>query len=179
MLMRVVRCTFGIMVLKAGPQDLPADAVLTYISIALYVALNVVTFYGPSVSVLAGVLETFAATAILGVFTHTLLRLKAWPERFNQTFSALLLTGVVFTALAIGPMLHLAPYLTNGERPPLLLVLGPIAILIWRIAVMAHVFRHALEIGIGRAVGVVLIFDLVRWMLLMMLALIGISGGVF
>ncbi len=88
-----------------------------------------------------------------------------------------MLTGAVSTLITAGPVLKLMPYLTNEKPPPLLLVLALFAVLIWRLAVMAHIFRHALEVGIGRAIGVVILFDLVRFLLLrMLLAMVGFSG---
>src|SRR5699024_3487117 len=144
---------------------------------ALYILVNMIFLAVSAASVLAGMLETLVALVALGVFAHVLLALRHWPERFNQTFSALLLVGAVFTLIAAGPMLKLVPYLANGHQPPPLLVLGPLAIVVWRVAVMAHIFRHALEIRIGQAVGVVVLFELVRGLLLLMLlGLLGVSG---
>lgn len=175
--LRVLRNTVGLMLLREGPQELPADAVVTYVGVALYIAVNMAFLSGPAALAFAGVLESVAAVIILGVFAHLMLRLRHWPERFNQTFSALLLTGAVSTLITAGPVLKLMPYLTNEKPPPLLLVLALFAVLIWRLAVMAHIFRHALEVGIGRAIGVVILFDLVRFLLLrMLLAMVGFSG---
>ena len=178
MLMDTLRATAGILVLRAGPQDLPASPALTVGAVVLYLAVNLLTLDLPGAPLLAGFLQSVVACAALAAYTHALLKLKAWPERFGQTYSALLLTGSVFTLVALRSMAEIVPYMHGKQNPPALLTLGVAALLFWRLAVVSHIYRHALEISIWRALGVVLLYDFLFLLVMSAMATMGLLGHV-
>lgn len=176
MFMETLRATVGILLLRAGPQDLPASPALTLGAVLLYLAVNLFTLDMPGAPFFAGFVQSAVACAVLAAYTHALLKLKRWPERFGQTYSGLLLTGTVFTLVALRPMMAVAPYMNGKQTPPVLLTLGITAILFWRLAVVAHIYRNALEISIWRALGVVVLYDFIFLMVMSALASAGLLG---
>lgn len=176
MLKETLRATVGMLLLRAGPQDLPASSALTLGAVILYLAINLFLLDVPGAPFFAGFIQSVVACAVLAAYTHALLKLKHWPERFGQTYSGLLLTGSVFTLVALRPMAEIAPYMNGKHTPPALLTLGITAILFWRLAVVAHVYRNALEISIWRALGVVVLYDFIFLLVMSGLASVGLLG---
>lgn len=176
MLMDTLRATAGLLVLRAGPQDLPASPSVTWGAVLAYLSINLVSLAMPGSPFFAGLVQSAVACAVLAAFTHGLLKLRQWPERFGQTYSALLLTGTVFTLVALRPMAEIAPYMSGKATPPLLLTLGVAAILFWRLAVVTHIYRNALEVGIWRSLGVVVLYDFIFLMVMSALASLGLLG---
>lgn len=121
--------------LRAKPQDLPASGRLMGAALAAYflagwmIALTQQPA-GPAV------LAALADSAVLALLTHTVLLLRKHPERLAQTLSALAGTGAVIQLIAW----------------PLLATPALLALLVWNLAINAHILRHALEVRLGPAI---------------------------
>lgn len=126
---------FNLCLLRAKPQDLPASALLTGTTLAAYFLTGLLISLGRQSPGLA-LLAALADSAVLALLTHTVLLLRKHPERLAQTLSALAGTGAV-TQLIAWPLL----------ATPALLVL-----LVWSLAINAHILRHALEVRLGPAI---------------------------
>lgn len=142
----------GIIVLRLGPQDLPAGASALVLSVVLYIAvtglslsLGETTGNGALVIVLAVVLPL--------VLVRIVLALRGRPARWLQTVTALFGTSALLSALAL-PLSALAG---NGD-PAVIPALASLALFAWSFAVDAHIWRHALDVAFvtGLAVAVVL-----------------------
>jgi hypothetical protein len=148
--------TVRILLFRAGPQDFPHApqfvAALPLAAIAAYFVLFAVVLpAGPSL--VLGALSV----AALALVTHSLLSARRVVNRFQQTYHALLATGLVLTLASIPPMAALAPALKQIAANPELLqkpgaVEAPAAaslllnlLNIWNFAVYAHIFRHAAD----------------------------------
>ena len=148
--------TVRILLFRAGPQDFPHApqfvAALPLAAIAAYFVLFAVVL--PAVpSLVLGALSI----AALALVTHSLLSARRVVNRFQQTYHALLATGVVLTLASIPPMAALAPALKQiAANPDLLQQPGAVeapalaslllnVLNIWNFAVYAHIFRHAAE----------------------------------
>lgn len=140
---------FAIMLLRAGPQHLPYSVSLCVILIAIYVASGVL--------VLSTSLETGHALAnmmldavLLAAFSYICLALLNYKARFVQMVSALAGIGVVYHLLAwpLFVQINDAQADEQGVRTFALLMLMLIS---WQVLVFAHVFRHTLQMSMGRA----------------------------
>ena len=156
LLQQAAAVTLRILLFRAGPQDfphvpqlvvpLPLAAVAAY-----FVLFAVVLPAGPSL--VLGVLSV----AALALVTHSLLSARKVVNRFQQTYHALITTGLVLTIASIPPMAALAPALKQiAANPDLLQQPGSVEspalaslllnlLNIWNFAVYAHIFRHAAE----------------------------------
>jgi hypothetical protein len=144
-----------ICVLRAGPQDLPASYVLLGIATAAYMlagVLALISAYGPAVTFSQAILDG----ALLGGYTWGLLRLKGRAERFVQTFTALTGTGALLGFVAL-PFVQGAFDAGAGSGS---VGIALLVLFFWSIAVIGHVYRHALDLrgiaaGVAAAMGYV------------------------
>lgn len=185
---QVVRIIMGILLLRNGPQDLPARRELLYLAIAAYAAITVINQVVLGTPPLLALMPAAASVLLLAAFAATVLRMGGHPERFLQTFMALLFAGAVIGALEIAPTMAFKPYLQQiagllNEQAdaeairkaleqislPALPVLVLSALFVWRIVMMAHVFRHALETRLANAFSIALLYPAVLFLVIILL----------
>lgn len=143
-LQHIVRLVLDICLLRRGPQDLPASASLLAAAVLASAAVGYPTMRAlpaatatPGLDTGFGVIATFA-------FTYALLHAHGLGNRFVQTASALYATDVVVTGIAL-------VLLTLGSADTPVTALGLIGLILWNIAIIAHIFRHALDTVIALA----------------------------
>lgn len=145
------RAFFNICLLKKGPQDLPLSRELLALCLLLYTAVNILlalTTTTPARAIASGVLET----ALVSVLTIIILRLSRHPGRWVQTLIALTGTGCILGIMAL-PLFAGSLLFDSGELLQALLVILYLILIIWSLAIMGHILRHALDTTMG--VGVV------------------------
>ncbi|QKK03725.1 MAG: hypothetical protein HND55_14265 [Pseudomonadota bacterium] len=141
----------GIVLLRLGPQDLPAGWLPTGLSVLLYLAALALSMHW------AGQPERPATFLLLAVvlpigLARIVLALRRRPERTEQTLTALFGTAAILSLAAL-------PLSASDARPPTApLVLLSLFLFFWSFAVDAHIWRHALEVRFvtGLTVAVVL-----------------------
>jgi hypothetical protein len=163
-----------ICLLRRGPQDLPHSTALLAQVAALCVAIQLAVAFArdaPVGAVLAGALLWLVFT--LGVLQF-MLSLRGLRNRFVQAGTALLACALVFTLLSLPVALLVGtPPTTPEQLTPLQLLLGVVSLplLIWKVMVDAHVFRHSLDIPFFAGIVIALL-----WIVAAMV-LSGISGA--
>lgn len=148
-----------ILLFRAGPQDLPYSTELTRLLLPLAVAANYCVF----ALVLPVPMAVVMALMMIGgmaLATRSLLRARQMPERYNQTFNALLATGAVLTFALLPPFSAVAPKLLTALQDPKVLenpealdmpqgaVLLMNALNFWNLAVTSSIFRHAMNVNL-------------------------------
>ncbi|MFP5348809.1 MAG: hypothetical protein ACLGHO_03075 [Gammaproteobacteria bacterium] len=137
-----------LLVLRANPQDLPADARVLAIALAAHVIADVLAL----LDTMALAPALFAAaldTVLLVALAHTALLLRGFGARALQTIAALAGTGALLS------LLHwLLSSALLFDSP---LVLG-LPFLGWFLAVYAHILREALSISYAAALGASLVY---------------------
>lgn len=185
MLSQVVNVTLRMMIFRAGPQDLPFAPAMTRVLIVVAVLANA-ALASITLSPGLGLLSAIGAIFGLSVATRSLLRLRKLDNRYQQTFHALLTTGIAFAVLMYVPMSQLMPQIMKIAQNPALMEKGPNAVdlpgfavlsfdllVIWNFMVTAHIYRHAA--GLRLAAGM-LVAILVSVSLLMF---VGMTTSVF
>lgn len=150
---------FDICLLRKGPEDVPASSVLLKLSLITYGCSGLLVML-VSMQPAVAFLQTAMDIILLTGLTYGILTLQGYGPRFVQTLTALLGVGTLLGLVA----LPLVVWIDNGtvagegiELPSLLfwLLLG------WSIAVMAHIFQHALSttrwVGMAYALAYLLI----------------------
>jgi FtsH-binding integral membrane protein len=179
------RATLRILAFRAGPQDFPFDARLQTPLIALAMLANALIFSQvlPLATSLAMALAMVGATALV---TRSILRTRKAPERFQQTFHALLATGATLTLLLYPLFVQVAPVLRELAAHPEQLETGtPIALPaplvwasnllnFWNFAVTAHIFRHAANVKLWLSFAIAL---LLAFVVLFLVAFAGTFAG--
>lgn len=143
MLVALLRPFTAICCFRKGPQDLPASPELLSLCLLGYgfsSFLLAVTSQEPDIAIATALIDTL----LLALLCYVLLLLRRLPGRWLQATTALSGIGIIFSLAAV-PMSF---WLANIERDNALLLpvfLIVILLLVWNIAVMAHIMRHALS----------------------------------
>lgn len=163
-----------ICLLRRGPQDLPYSVSLLLGVAAACVALQLGVAIVRSVplgGVLAGALLWLMFT--LGAL-NIVLTLRGLRNRFVQAATALLGCALAFTLLSLPIALLVGEPPASGDKMTALqLLLGVVSLplLIWKVVVDAHVFRHSFDIPFISGVVIALL-----WIIAAM-ALASVSGA--
>ncbi len=140
----------AIALLRGGPQDLPFDPRLLTRLLIPWAGLQLFAQYA-LFDGQGGPLQLIVALAFLLLPIHALLRLRARGERFVQTAIAFVGSSLLFGGAVLLVMLGADPAPTAGEPAPppstlqALLGLAWLLLTAWKLAVDAHIWRHALE----------------------------------
>ncbi|MBV8975314.1 MAG: hypothetical protein JOY74_09335 [Sinobacteraceae bacterium] len=159
-----IRLYTQIALLRRGPQDLPASGLLLALTVAGYLAVNLLVS-----SVLPPGEHWLEALLVATLFTLLwyilLLRLAGRPERTLQTTSAVFGFQAVLT-----PLVHCSAWLVRrfSEDSPLQLpvMCGLLLLFAWVIAANSHIVKAALEWSATSSVALVILQTLAGWLLL-------------
>ncbi len=145
---RVLQSLIGICLFRATPQDIDHSVRLLVVLAALSVLVDVVvlnTLAAFEASEINALIQAALALAVV----YGLLSIRGLSNRFVQTASALFGTSILFSLAAL-PTIHA---LLEPTPPSWALTLW-LAVVIWSIAVLTHILRHAMNVS--RPIAVVL-----------------------
>lgn len=152
----LVKAFLDIALFRRGPQDLPPSSLLLLLALAFHLfgstALSV-TEYSPWQALLAGIVDTVVLVLLAG----TLLISYGKKERLTQTLTALAGTGGLISLAAI-PLVSLLAYLKTQDLATDVPILFLLLLIIWSIAIVGNILRHALSVGPGLGTGLSLVF---------------------
>ncbi len=132
---------------QAKPQDLPASRALAGITglIAIITSLR-------SLEQAAFALTTATMQVLLmGLIVHVALRFRGYPERWNQTISALYGATALINLVAM-PIVGWMERVKESPEAVIWPALLGLGMTVWFVAIMAHVLRHALDLTVGAGV---------------------------
>lgn len=174
---QTLRSTLDILLLRSGPQDMPSSWALLQGLTAAFLIINALTL-ATNLPPVDAVVNAAVVTALLALFTHALLRRRQLQLRFAQTFTAIMATGAVLSLVGIWPILGLQPFFEalralppnptpeQLPQPPLLPALGYLVIGSWQLVAVGQVYRHALDVTLGRGMMLAMVYQLVLLLLL-------------
>ncbi|HVT36992.1 MAG TPA: hypothetical protein VHE37_15485 [Nevskiaceae bacterium] len=183
MFAQIYGVTLRLLLLRAGPQDLPYAPELTPALLALATALAYATF----ALVTPGAPAVFAAAAsCAGVWllARELLKARKLSNRFAQTLHGLLLVAIALGLVTLWPFSKIAPLLVAAasdsgvlEHPerldlPQLPMLALNLLAFWKLAANAHVLRNAIDSGFGAGLLLALLLEFVQLSMMMFGALL-------
>jgi hypothetical protein len=137
--------------LRAGPQDLPHSPLLLVVSFALQLGANVLALadrLAPGPALLAAGAYTLTLVALV----HTTLLLRDRGQRAVQTLAAVNLVDALIGAAGWAAGAVLGALLPAGVIE--------VPFLVWFIAVLGHVLRHALDVRYGLGLGLAVLYFL-------------------
>lgn len=139
----LVRAFYEICLFRKRPQDLPASPVLFWMVLCLYAVISGLLSY-PSQTAPAALATGLIEALMLMLITWLFLYLRSVPERWLQTCTALAGTGVIFSAVAL-PLFYATVLVEVSAALESFISLQVIILVVWNIAVMAYILRHALS----------------------------------
>ena len=145
-MLQLSRIFWGICRLKSGPQELPTGR---YLLISAVLAAIIVDSFASSILIPEltnfEIINTVVIyNVVLLASVYFLLKLVGYAERGIQTLTAIAGSGLLIS-LVLLPALLMLNASTEEVKPFAFLILIDN---IWRIAVNAHIFRHALSISL-------------------------------
>jgi hypothetical protein len=152
-----------IVVLRLGPQDLPAGNRVVLACLGLYALVTGVSLADSGRDIHPLVLLTIAMGVPLAM-SWIVLNWRGLAARFEQTVSAL------FGSSAVLSILTLPLNLVSGDQPPTLLAFVLLVVFFWSFAVDAHIWRHALNVAYSTGLAVAAIFFGITLIVLNLLA---------
>jgi hypothetical protein len=87
---------------------------------------------------------------VLFAFSYVCLSLLGFRARFVQTVSALAGIGIAYHLLA-WPLFIQLHGVTSGQQGVTIAALLMLLLISWQVLVFAHVFRHAMQLSMARA----------------------------
>jgi hypothetical protein len=148
--MALLSTVIAILLLKAGPQHVPASRSLPVVSVLLYTVTGLLILM-PELDAGTALGNMLLDITVLVSFCYFALSMLRLTTRFAQTITAMTLTGCVFHLLAWPVLAHI----NSAQAPSHVATIESLlmlAMLAWQVLVNAHIFRYALEIQMGRAV---------------------------
>jgi hypothetical protein len=139
----------SILLLKAGPQHLPYSLSLFATLTLLYLASGVLVLT-TSVSIGQAAANMMLDVAVLYSFSYFCLSLLKYKARFVQMVSALAGIGIAYHLLA-WPLFVQIHNMQPEEQGAKIAALLMLLLVSWQVLVFAHVFRHAMQMSMMRA----------------------------
>jgi|SRR5699024_328458 len=151
--MPYVRLILDLLLLRRGPQDMPAGTTFLYGAAIAYCSAEFIRSFMVGMAGHA-VLHALIVTLALAVYVWLLLNWRGHVNRVPQTLSAMYCANAAIVVLLMGPTPQIAEFIAavaqagpDGQLPdpPLFATLVFLVIGCWGIAVSAHIYRHALQ----------------------------------
>lgn len=128
---------------EKGPQDLPRSQTFLLLVMAAYICVSPIIPHAFGMPLSTAIIKTWVEIGITFFLTASLLYVTGYYARTLQTLTAILGVDVFFHFVAM-PLFILEFYLKSMSVDIGIIQLLAIGLVIWNIAVYAHVLRHAL-----------------------------------
>ena len=162
-----IRLYAQIALLRRGPQDLPASPLLLVLTVAAFLAVNlVVSSLLPPENRWPEILLVVTLFTLL--WYVLLLRLAGRPERTLQTTAAVFGFQTVLAPLAIGCS-WLSRRFTPDSPWQVPIVCAVLLLFAWMIAANSYIVRAAIEWSATSSVVLVILQTVAEWLLLLAL----------
>ncbi len=151
----VLKLFAQILLLRRGPQDLPASGLLLALTVAAYVVVNclVSSVFPPALDWPALLLVD---VGFLLLWNALLLRLVGRPERTVQTATAVFGYQLLLAPLLV-VLLWLAPRVHGDPAWEGLVEAATLVLLVWLVAANSRIVSAALEWSMGASVALVIV----------------------
>lgn len=153
-----------LVLLKQGPQDFPLEKFPGLLLTLLFLIASTLSNGQP------GAYQEALGVSIVAVLVNAsllwlLLSWKQFSNRFMQSFTAMIGSGLFFT-LSLMPVSHQVTQLqASGQQPSSFIALVFMLFLGWSLSVDAHILRHALSIGRPLSLGLAVLIYLLLVMI--------------
>lgn len=151
--MPLFKLFLDIALFKKGPQHVPASGMLLALTLATYLAVGLILL-GLETSWIDALLQVGMEVVLLLGFTWATLAGVKLTARFLQTGSAMLGTDALISAFAIPVLAWMTGGNDSGIPGYLLLML----LMLWHLAVIAHILRHALSCALTVAIVMAIVY---------------------
>lgn len=160
--MALIKLFVDIVLFRKGPQDVPASQLLLGLCLLAYLLIGELMLLMED-TLLRATLQVLLDAAMLAGFVTVTLKIAGYGARVLQTLSALLGVDVLISILAFPVMISLSSGVERGGGYLLIMLM------IWHLAVTAHIFRHALSRSLWIGYAAALFYTLLSFQILQLL----------
>lgn len=152
---------------RRGPEDMPYSPSLLAVLIAASIVVDIAS--GVAIGVETDrVAHVLVSTTLFLGLAWIALAMRGLVSRYVQTASALVACGIAFSLLVL-PLAWLAgpPPAPPAHPPPLQTMLwtAMLALVVWNLAVNAHIVRRAIEVPYAIAFAIAVSWAVADWAL--------------
>jgi hypothetical protein len=147
-----LRALFGalvdIVLLRRGPEHLPASAALLFAMVALSVICSTFIVIVSPIALLPALLQGAVGAAVMLLWFRTALKLANKAERFLQTATAIFGVNVLFVPVMVPLVGAMLPYLDKpnpNNPPPAALLIITLMFGLWALWVEMRIVRAAFD----------------------------------
>ena len=150
----LARYFFDLARLRLAPQVFPASSFLLCLTMTAYMLAKLLQYSGFSLGLLEGFVRGLVDLSFLLGAAWIILLITRKASRWRQTSIALAGGNTIFILLnAVLTMFATRPLSMS-------IAIALLLLMIWQIAFLGHVYRHALGIGMGGGILVAMIYIL-------------------
>ncbi|MCI0734299.1 MAG: hypothetical protein L0Y38_10830 [Methylococcaceae bacterium] len=153
-MLHIVKVFLDICMFKRGPQDMPASAFFLGIVLLANAAVGLIIL-SMEASFLAAVPQFLVSVILLAGFSWAVLRLSGKAVRFRQTLIALLGADTLISLTALPFLIWIS--MNEGFGLAYYILLGS---MLWSVAVVGHIIRHALSSSYVYGLGLSILYFL-------------------
>jgi len=153
----LLKLFIDILLLQAGPQDVPSSRFLLWTSVVVYFVAGILvslTNFPPLSAVGISIVDTFLLTSLVWVA----LRMRHFDNRIPQTLTAVLGSLGLLTIIALPLNAWYAALGQADQDPDQLPFLVMVGLLVWSLTVLGHILRQALDTTPALATGLSLLY---------------------
>lgn len=158
-----------ILLLRRGPENVPASVALLALVVAVDVAFTLLFASQFPEASRPSPLNLAVSIALTMLTYRVVLGLARKPERFLQTMTAFYGTNAIFSPLVLPMLATFATSAAAKTQPPMLILIGLFLIGVWGIVVGIYILRSATEWTTGPTVAVFIAQNLVLYLIVMSL----------
>ena len=163
----ISKAFFNICLLRKGPQDLPQSTVLLGLCLFMYTFIDVLLTV-QSRPFDDALMVSLVDVGVLLLVTYLILRQHHHLDRWLQTMTALFGTGVILG-------IFIFPLVIGGVQNEYevwvqqIIVFLFLVMVVWNVAVLAHILRHAISTSIGIGIMIAILYIWMSSLLITML----------
>jgi hypothetical protein len=151
-MLAILRALFGrlvdIILLRRGPEQLPASRTLLALMITLNFLGSLIWAGVVSVRLVDAVLQSVIACSVMLLWYHWALHIAQKRERYLQTLTALFGVSAMFLPVLMPLVGAMMPYLEKADPnspPPAALLIMTMVVLFWGLLVNVRIVRVSFE----------------------------------
>jgi hypothetical protein len=134
-----------IILLRRGPEQLPASSLLLALTVAVYLAISAMVIASLSTQDGNWPAELILGVASMLIWYQVALQLAKKRERYPQTLTAMFGVRTLFAPLLL-PMLNtVATQIQDKQQPSQFITLFALFLLVWLIVIFVRIVRAAFE----------------------------------
>ncbi len=164
----LIKLFYEIALLRKAPQDIPASVVLQRLLVFVYAVISFLMLY-MSINWFKALMQIGVSLVLVWGFCRLALYWAGKPERFLQTFSALIGIDTLLSFFMFPALAALTAPMPEGSELPVLGFFVYLGLILWNWVVTGHIMRHALSESFGFGLGVALLYLVVSYQVISLL----------